>query len=71
MILGQHGLEMKNSLVIQYAGAQPGEVSWNKGTQINISSTTHERKALQRKMLEIFLLDTFKTAFQMKNLTHR
>ena len=34
-----------------------GEVSW--------------KKAPQRKILNFFLLDTLKTAFSIKNLTHR
>ena len=40
-----------------------GEVSWNSGTSINISSKTQEKKAPQRKILNFFLLDTLKTAF--------
>ena len=40
-----------------------GGLLWNKGILIIISSTTHERKARQRKMLEFFLLDTLKTVF--------
>ena len=47
------------------------EVSWRKGTSINISSTTNGRKAKQGKTSEFFLLDPPKTSFQMKNLTHR
>ena len=31
-----------------------GEVSWDKGTLISISSTTNERKALQGKLSEFF-----------------
>ena len=48
-----------------------GEVSLNKGTSINISFTTHERKTPYEKISEFFLQDTFKTAFQMRNWTHR
>ena len=50
-----------------------GEVSWNKGSLINISSTIHERntethekkhtKEIQRKISEYFLLDTIKKPF--------
>ena len=47
------------------------EVSWRKGTSINISSTTNGRKAKQGKTSEFFLLDPPKTSFQLKNLTHR
>ena len=45
-----------------------GEVCWNKGTSIIISCTTDKRKAPAPKS---FLLDTLKTAFQMRNLTQR
>ena len=38
------------------------EVTWNKGTLINNSSTI-ERKAPQGKTSQFFLLDTLKTAF--------
>ena len=38
------------------------QVSWNKGTLINISSATHE-KGLRRKASQRFLLDTIKTPF--------
>ena len=31
-----------------------GEVSWNKGTSINISSISHEREAPQGKLSEYF-----------------
>ena len=31
-----------------------GEVPWNKGTSINILSTTHERHVLQGKFSESF-----------------
>ena len=40
-----------------------GEVSENKGTLMNISSVSYERKALQGKILDIFFLETLKTAF--------
>ena len=58
------------------SGAKPGifqgrEVFRNKGTSTNISSTTHEKKASQGKTLEFILLDSLKTAFQMRKLTHR
>ena len=48
-----------------------GEVSWNEGTSINILSSTYQRKTLKGKLLEFFLLHTFKTAFQMGHLNHR
>ena len=38
-----------------------GEVFWNKGTPISISSTTHKRKSPNGKILEYLLLDTIKT----------
>ena len=44
-----------------------GKVCWNKGTLIKISSAAQERKAPQRKISEFSLLDTFKTAFQIRN----
>ena len=40
-----------------------GEVSENKGTLMNISCVSDERKALQGKILDIFFLETLKTAF--------
>ena len=40
-----------------------GEVFWNKGTLISISSATHEIKAPQGKMFEFFLLDNLKATF--------
>ena len=40
-----------------------GEVSENEGTLMNISSVSYERKALQGKILDIFFLETLKTAF--------
>ena len=40
-----------------------GEVFQNKGTSMNSLSTTQERKAQQRKISEIFFLDTLKTTF--------
>ena len=45
-------------------------VSWNNYILINISSTTHERKALE-KNIGLFTFDTLKTTFQMRNLTRR
>ena len=48
-----------------------GEVSWNQGNLINISSKAQEKKAPQRKVLEFFLLNTFKPTFSMGNLTQR
>ena len=45
-----------------------GEFSRNQGTSINISSTTHERKAPQGKNMGFFLLETLKTTFKMRNL---
>ena len=47
------------------------QVSWNQDTPINILSKTHERKVTLGKILEFFLLDTVKTAFQMKTLSQR
>ena len=44
-----------------------GEFYWSKGTLINISSKTHKRKAPEGKISKVFLPDTFKTAFQMRN----
>ena len=38
-----------------------GEVFWNKGTSVSISSTAHERKAQYGKIFEFLLLDTLKT----------
>ena len=38
---------------------------------INILSAAHQRKASQGKVLDFFLLDALKTAFQMRHLTHR
>ena len=46
-----------------------GEFSRNQGTSINISSTTHERKAPQGKNMSFFLLETLKTTFKIRNLT--
>ena len=46
-----------------------GEFSRNQGTSINISSTTHERKAPQGKNMGFFLLETLKTTIKMRNLT--
>ena len=34
---------------------------WNKGTSINISSTTRESKSQQGKVSEFFLLDNLKS----------
>ena len=48
-----------------------GEVSWNWGTSINISSKTLKRTALLGKILEYFLQDTVKTTLRTKNLTQR
>ena len=36
-----------------------GEVSWNKGTPINILSITHERKGLQEKFWSFFIFLKF------------
>ena len=47
-----------------------GEVSGNEGTLTNILSI-HQRKTPHGKILDSFLLDAFKTAFQMRHLTHR
>ena len=41
------------------------------GHVINISSRTQEKEAQQGNILEIFVLDTFKTTFWMENLTKR
>ena len=48
-----------------------GEVSWNQGNLINISSKAQEKKAPQGEVLEFFLLNTFKPTFSMGNLTQR
>ena len=48
-----------------------GKVSWNQGTSINISSKTHNRKALLGKISEFLLKDTVKNTFPMKNSTQR
>ena len=43
------------------------------GTSLNISSTKHKRKAPRGKISGFFLLgtlDTLKTAFGMRNLSH-
>ena len=58
-----------------HLGAQPeifreGENCWNKGTSINISSTT-QKQVPKKKHSTFFLLDTLNTAFKMRNLTHR
>ena len=45
-----------------------GEFSRNQGTSKNISSTTHERKALQGKNVFFFLLETLKTTFKIRAL---
>ena len=47
------------------------EFSWKEGTLINILSKRHQTEVLQGKYLEFFLQDAFKTAFQMRHLTHR
>ena len=47
-------------LWIQPRVFQGRKVPWNKGTSIIISFTTHERKTLQRKMSDFFLLRTRK-----------
>ena len=46
-----------------------GEFSRNQSTSINISFTTHARKAPQGKNMVIFLLETPKTTFEMRNST--
>ena len=46
-----------------------GEFSRNHGTSINISFTTHKRKAAQWKIWAFFLVETLKTKFKMRNLT--
>ena len=46
-----------------------GEFSRNQGMSINISSTTHERKAQQGKKLGFFPLETLKTTFKIRSLT--
>ena len=40
-----------------------GEVSENKGTLINISCATYERKAPHGNISDIFFLDMLKTGF--------
>lgn len=36
---------------------------------INITTTAHEKKDPTEKKMEVFLLNTLKTAFKMRNLT--
>ena len=48
-----------------------GEVSWNYGTSINISSKSQEKKAPHGNILEFFLLNSLKTKLWMENLTQR
>ena len=55
---------------MRVTGTQPGifrgeQVSWNRGTSINISYTTYTKRAAQRKFFMFFLQDTLKNAFQM------
>ena len=45
-----------------------GEFSRNQGTSINISSTTHDRKAPQGQNMFFFLLETLKTTFKIRAL---
>ena len=47
------------------------KVSWNESTSVNILSATHQRKVPQGNILEFFLLDALKTAFQMRHVIHR
>ena len=54
--------------LLQFSGAQPetfqGRGRFEElGDLINFSSKTQEKKAPQRKDLELFLLDTLKTTF--------
>ena len=48
-----------------------GEFSWNKGTSINISSTTRKIEAPHGKLSDFLLLDIPNVAFEMTNLSHR
>ena len=55
---------------MRVTGTQPGifrgeQVSWNRGTLINISYTTYTKRAAQRKFFMFVLQDTLKNAFQM------
>ena len=43
-----------------------GQVSWNRGTSINTSCTTHKRRAPQEKILLFFPENILKAAFQMR-----
>ena len=64
----------KQASKVSYAQSgifRASEVYWTVGTAINILSTTHQRNVWQRKMLELFILDAIKTAFQMRQSTHR
>ena len=40
-----------------------GEVSWDRGTLINVSCTTFKRKDPEGNTMLLFLQDTLKTAF--------
>ena len=72
IIWGKFGSKIEQPKKNHTAEMQPGtfrtgEFYWSKGTLINISSKTHKRKAPEGKISKVFLPDTFKTAFQMRN----
>ena len=48
---------------ISHVYFRAGQVSWNKGTSIQVSSTAHERQVPRGKISEFVLLDTLKTVF--------
>ena len=50
---------------------QAGEVSWNYGTSIKISSKTHEKRPRRERFWRFFFLNTIKTTFRIKNLTQK
>ena len=60
---------MRDSRRVTRNVIRAGKFSRNQGTSINMSSRTHERKAGQGKNTGIFLLETLKTTFKMRNLT--
>ena len=60
----------KNNARVQASGKKffrAGKVSSeNWGTYMNISSKTQEKKGSQGKILEVFVLDTYKTTFTIE-----
>lgn len=66
MILRKYFNILTTKIILQACNKEffgAGEVFWNKGTLISISSATHEIKAPQGKMFEFFLLDNLKATF--------